>query len=120
MSTTAPPLPAQRAVQISVAILAAAAAVAMLYFGRVFIITMVIAAIIAFLLDPVVTIFVRLRLPRAVASFIVCSIALLILYLLGLGVYTQVSSFMGDLPAYSQRMNDVVDNVATRVDQIEK
>lgn len=120
MSTTAPPLPAQKAGQISVAVLAAAAAVALLYFGRVFLITMAIATIIAFLLDPVVTVFVRMRLPRAVASFIVCSIALLVLYLLGLGVYTQVSSFMGDLPAYSQRMNDIVDNVATRVDQIEK
>ena len=120
MSTTAPPLPSQKAGQLSVAVLAAAAAVALLYFGRVFFITVVFAAIIAFLLDPVVTIFVRMRLPRAVASFIVCSIALLVLYLLGLGVYTQVSSFMGDLPAYSQRMNDIVDNVATRVDQIEK
>jgi len=120
MSTTAPPLPAQKAGQISVAVLAAAAAVALLYFGRVFLITMVVAAIIAFLLDPVVTVFVRMRLPRAVASFIVCSIALLVLYLLGLGVYTEVSSFLDDLPAYSQRMNDIVDNVATRVDQIEK
>jgi len=120
MSTTAPPLPSQKAGQISVAVLAAAAAVALLYFGRVFLITVVFAAIIAFLLDPVVTIFVRMRLPRAVASFIVCSIALLVLYLLGLGVYTQVSSFLGDLPAYSQRMNDIVDNVATRVDQVEK
>jgi predicted PurR-regulated permease PerM len=120
MSTTASPLPAQRAGQLSVAILAAAAAVALLYFGRVFFITVVIAAIIAFLLDPVVTVFVRLRLPRAVASFIVCSITLLVLYFLGLGVYTEVSSFMADLPAYSQRMNDIVDNVATRVDQVEK
>ena len=119
-TTTTPPLPMHKAGQTSIAVLAAAAAVAMLYFGRVFLITVVIAAIIAFLLDPVVTFFVRLRLPRAVASFIVCSIALLILYLLGLGVYTQVSSFMEDLPAYSQRMNDIVDNVATRADQVEK
>ena len=120
MSTTTSPLPAQKAGQISVAVLAAAAAVALLYFGRVFFITVVVAAIIAFLLDPVVTVFVRLRLPRAVASFIVCSIALLILYLMGLAVYSQVSSFLVDLPTYSQRMNDIVDNVATRVDQVEK
>ncbi len=119
MSTTTPPIPAQRAVQISVAVLAAAAAVALLYFGRVFFITVVVAAIIAFLLDPVVTVFVRMRLPRAVASFVVCSITLLVLYLMGLGVYTEVSSFLGDLPTYSQRMNDIVDNVATRVDQVE-
>lgn len=120
MSTTIPPWPAQKAGQTSIAVLAAAAVIALLYFGRVFFITIAIAAIIAFLLDPVVTIFVRMRLPRALASFIVCSIALLVLYLLGLGIYTQVSSFMADMPTYSQRMNDIVDNLATRVDQIEK
>ncbi len=100
--------------------LAFAAAIALLYFGRVFFITVVIACIIAFLLDPMVTAFVKLRLPRAVASFIVCSIALLILYLIGLGLYTQFSGFAEDLPNYSQRMNEIVDNIATRVDQIEK
>jgi predicted PurR-regulated permease PerM len=80
----------------------------------------VIAVIIAFLLDPVVTAFVKLRLPRAVASFIVCSFALLALYLLGLGLYTQFAGFVEDLPNYSQRMNDLVDKVATDVDQISK
>lgn len=115
-----PPLRTVKAGQTSIAILAAAAGIALLYFGRVFFITVVIATIIAFLLDPVVTVFVRLRLPRAVASFIVCAIALLILYLLGLGVYTEVSSFMEDLPTYSQRMNEIVDNVATRADEVEK
>ncbi len=81
---------------------------------------MVVAITIAFLLDPVVTAFVKLRVPRAVASFIVCSSALLILYLLGLGLYSQFSGFVDELPAYSQRMNDMVDNVATRVDDVEK
>ena len=58
-------------------ILAVAAAVALLYFGRVFFITMVVAITIAFLLDPLVTPFLKLRMPRPVASFIVCSVALL-------------------------------------------
>jgi predicted PurR-regulated permease PerM len=118
--TITPPLPAQRAGQTSVTVLAVAAGIALLYYGRVFFITVVIAVIIAFLLDPIVTMFVKLRLPRAVASFIVCSIAVLVLYLFGLGLYTQFAGFVDDLPSYSQRMNDVVDNVATRVDQIEK
>jgi hypothetical protein len=83
----APTLPSQTPVHAGVTLLAIAASVALLYFGRVFFITMVVAITIAFLLDPVVTAFVKLRLPRAVASFIVCSSALLILYLLGLGLY---------------------------------
>jgi predicted PurR-regulated permease PerM len=118
--TPTPKLPIQRQTQAGVTILAVAAAVALLYFGRVFFITMVVAITIAFLLDPLLTPFLKLRMPRAVASFIVCSIALLALYLLGLGLYTQFSGFVEELPAYSQRMNDMVDNVATRVDEVEK
>jgi predicted PurR-regulated permease PerM len=94
--------------------------VALLYFGRVFFITVVIAIIIAFLLDPIVTVFMRLRVPRAVASFIVCTVALLTMYLVALGLYTEFAGFVEDLPLYSQRMNEMVDVVAARVDQFEK
>ena len=120
MSTITPPLPTGKVSQTSVTVLAVAASIALLYFGHIFFITMVIAVTIAFLLDPVVTFFVKLRLPRAVASFIVCSITLLLLYFMGLGLYTELSGFAEELPIYSQRMNDLVDSVATRVDQVEK
>jgi predicted PurR-regulated permease PerM len=120
MSTLTDAPPVHKPAQTSMTVLAIAASIALLYFGRIFFITVVIAVIIAFLLDPVVTAFVRLRLPRAVASFIVCSIALLVLYLMGLGLYTQFSGFVDELPNYSQRMNDLVDKVATNVDQISK
>ncbi|HXA65483.1 MAG TPA: AI-2E family transporter [Bryobacteraceae bacterium] len=120
MSTITPPLPTGKVSQTSVTVLAVAASIALLYFGHIFFITMVIAITIAFLLDPVVTFFVKMRLPRAVASFVVCSITLLLLYFMGLGLYTELSGFAEELPIYSQRMNDLVDNVATRVDQVEK
>src|ERR1700683_3092503 len=122
MSTLTPmlPVPTHKPGQTSLTVLAFAASIALLYFGRVFFITVVIAVIIAFLLDPVVTFFVKMRLPRAVASFIVCTITLLVLYLMGLGLYTELSGFAEELPTYSQRMNDLVDSVATRVDQVEK
>jgi predicted PurR-regulated permease PerM len=100
--------------------LAVAATVALLYFGRVFFITVVVAITIAFLLDPLVTPFLKLRMPRSVASFIVCSVALLLLYLLGLALYTQFAGFVQELPTFSERMNELVDNVATRVDDVEK
>jgi predicted PurR-regulated permease PerM len=122
MSTLTPMLPVQthKPGQTSLTVLAFAASIALLYYGRVFFITVVIAVIIAFLLDPVVTAFVKLRLPRAVASFVVCSISLLGLYLLGFGLFTEFSGFVDALPIYSQRMNEMVDNIATQMDQIEK
>jgi len=50
----------------------------------------------------------------------VCSITLLTLYLMGLALYTEFVTLVDELPAYSQRINDLVDNVATQVDQAEK
>jgi predicted PurR-regulated permease PerM len=120
MTTLQPTLPVQKPANPSVTVLAFAAAIALLYFGRVLLITLIIAVIIAFLLDPVVMAFAKLRLPRPVASFIVCSIALMLVYLLGLGLYTEFSGLVEDLPAYSQRINTLVDTVAARVEEMEK
>jgi predicted PurR-regulated permease PerM len=110
----------RRPANASITILATAAAIALLYFGRIFFVTVLIAIIIAFLLDPLVTLVMKLRLPRAFASFVVCSIALAGLYLIGLGVYTEFANLVADLPAYSQRINALADRVAAKVDEIEK
>lgn len=109
----------QKSLQLGVGILAAGAAIALLYFGRVFFITVIIAAMIAFLLDPLVVFFMKLRMPRGLASFVVCSIALVVLYLAGLGLYLQSQQIADDLPAYGARINEMVDSVATRMESVE-
>ena len=109
----------QTSLQFGVGILAAAAAIALLYFGRVFFVTVIIAAMIAFLLDPLVVFFMKLRMPRGLASFVVCSIALVVLYLAGLGLYLQSQQIAADLPAYGARINEMVDSVATRMEKVE-
>ncbi|MGI8741042.1 MAG: AI-2E family transporter [Bryobacteraceae bacterium] len=120
MTTLSPTLPARKPANLSVTVLAFAACIVLLYFGRVFFITLLVAGIIAFLLDPVVMIFVKLRLPRPVSSFIVCSIALFAVYLAGLGMYTEFAGLAEDLPAYSQRLNTLVDSAAAKIDGMEK
>jgi predicted PurR-regulated permease PerM len=104
---------------MAVSVLATAAAVGLLYVGRVLIITIIVAAIIAFLLEPMVQLFMRLKLPRGLASFLVCSIALMFLYLAGLGVYTETVLMVDDLPAYGARISELVDGAAKRLEQIE-
>ncbi len=109
----------QKSTQFAVRIIAIGASIALLYFGRAFFITVIIASMIAFLLDPMVKIFMKLRLPRGLASFVVCSISLVLLYLAGAGLYTQSVAMLDDLPAYGERINELVDNVATRVERVE-
>ena len=52
--------------------IALAGAAALLYFGQLFLVTLIMAIIIAFILEPFVVALMRIRLPRALASFVVC------------------------------------------------
>ena len=119
MSALIPDLSTRKPASPSVAVLAFAATVALLYYGRIFCITMLISTIIAFLLDPLVSVFVRLRFPRPLASVVVCGITLVMLYFIGLGAWTQIAGLVEDLPNYSDRINTITDAVVTRMDQIE-
>ena len=83
--------------------------IAILYFGRVLFITSLAAVMLAFILEPFVTLLVRIRFPRSLASFVVCAAALSMLYLMGLGAYSQLSGLTEELPKYSQRIGELVD-----------
>lgn len=97
-----------------------AALIALLYVGRLFFITLVTAVILGFMLEPLVGLAMRLRMPRGLASFVVCSLALLGLYLAGLGAYTQASDLVDDLPAYSDRINEMIDRASLELEEMEK
>ena len=118
-----PPTIAKSAVQevrhLSLPVIALGVIVAILYFGRVFLITAMTAVTIAFILEPFVAVLMRVRLPRSVASFVVCSLALLFLYVIGLGAYTQLTGIYGELPKYGQRIADIVDGVQQRIQNME-
>ncbi len=120
MSVLAQSPPSHKQGNPALTLIAVGVVIALLYLGRVLLITLVIAVILAFILDPAVRLFMRMRMPRALASFVVCSAALLLIYLLGLGLYTEASALLDDLPAYSQRISQIVDDAAAKVDQVEK
>jgi len=102
------------------AVVALAGAVALLYFGRGFLITLTAAVIVAFILEPFVSLLIRLRLPRALASFVVCSMSLALVYLVGVGVYVQAEGLVGDLPKYAERASVLTDEVLIRLEALER
>jgi predicted PurR-regulated permease PerM len=101
-------------------VIALGVVVAILYFGRVFFITSLAAVTIAFILEPMVALLMRIRFPRSLASFVVCTLALLLVYLIGIGAYTQLSGLIDDLPKYSQKISEVVESIRQRVDAMEQ
>ena len=106
--------------QLSLPIVAGGIIVAVLYFGQAFFITLICAMVLAFILEPFVVLLMRLRFPRGLASFVVCTLALLFLYIMGMGAYAQLSSLYEELPKYGQRIGDLIDNVQQRLQVAEQ
>jgi predicted PurR-regulated permease PerM len=120
VSVLTPSFSGQRQRNLGTTLISAGVVIALLYYGRDFFVTLITGVTIAFLLEPFVSFLVGFRLPRALASFLVCTAALLALYLAGLGLYTQVVDLMDDLPRYGQRITELVDSVALRLESAEQ
>src|ERR1700678_3537737 len=118
-----PPITTATAVQearhLAMPIVAFCAIVAILYFGRVFFITAIVATTIAFILEPFVGLLVRLRFPRPLASVVVCTIALAFLYVIGMAAETQLVAIYADMPKYGERIGGIVDGIQRRVADLE-
>ena len=120
MALLNPVVPVRRPKSFSSMVVALSLTIGLLYVGRLFLVTLLLSIMVAFILEPAVQAFMRLKVPRGLASFFVCAIALLLLYLAGLGMYTQVAGFIEDLPSYSQRINEIVDSASLKLEQTER
>ncbi len=105
---------------LSRALIAMAALIALLYFGRDFFVTLIISAMFAFILDPVVLLVMKTRAPRGVATAIVIGVALAAVYVLGLMAWSQVATIQRDLPTYSSRVNEIIAATNNRINDVEQ
>src|SRR4051812_11612195 len=94
--------------------------VALLYYGRDFFVTLIVSAIFACILDPVVMLVMKLRIPRPAATGIVIGLALVAVYLLSITVWMQVSKIREDLPTYSSRILEISNKVNDKLTEVEK
>jgi predicted PurR-regulated permease PerM len=92
---------------------------ALLYYGRVLMITSITAVIISFLLDPFVNILVRFRFPRSMAALVVCLLAALVVYAAGVALYIQASGLVEQLPQITQRAAALVDETRDKIERME-
>jgi predicted PurR-regulated permease PerM len=115
-----PPLPAIKSFGIGIGIIAIAAVVALLYYGRAFFVTLIISAVVAFILDPAVLVVMKLRMPRPAATAIVILISFFGLYMLGVLAWAQLSTLAEDMPTYTSRVNELLDKASERLDALEK
>lgn len=91
--------------RLLVGLLIGAILIAALYLGRALLIPIALAVFFGFLLDPAVRRLHRWKVPRAIAVFLVVSVALGALAGVGVFVTSQLTGLSKDLPAYQSTIS---------------
>jgi predicted PurR-regulated permease PerM len=103
----------------ALSIIAAGVVIAILYWARIVFVTAMLSVIVALILEPFVSLLVKARLPRGIASFVVCLVAVLVLYFSGLAAYNQMSSIASDVPAFKEHLSALIANVSDKIQNFE-
>jgi predicted PurR-regulated permease PerM len=99
---------------------ALAAAVALLYFGRVLWITFAFALFLALAMRPFVSLLERARVPRVLAILLLLFVLIGAVVLLVINVAGQINQFYTDYPRYQTRLKDVLTQVQEFVKNLQQ
>ena len=115
-SAVAAPTGSPRAVGFTIVSLASA--VALLYYGRLFFITVIFALFLAFAMRPFVSLLERARVPRVLAILLLLFVLIGALVLLFINVTAQLNEFYGDLPRYQARIKELLSQLTDFVNTL--
>ena len=110
----------QAVANLSVHIMAVAIVFASVYFASSIVITLVVAALIAFTLEPAVVLLERVRVPRWLGSLVMVLLALAVVYVIGYLIYDRAVAFMQDLPKLSARLKQLVAHIQLTTKNIQQ
>ena len=100
-------------------VIAIAAAVGLIYLLKLVLVTILVSALLAFALDPLVVALARIRVPRALGS----AIAVLLLIALSLALtfffYSRAIDFLNELPRFSAMIHDNLQKLQAEAEKIE-
>ncbi len=102
----------------SLRIIATAIVLFCLYYASSIFISLICAMFIAFVLDPGVKLFERLRIPRWVGALAMILVSLAAVYLAIYLIYDRAAALIGDLPAYAARLRQIVSHLEVTIRNI--
>jgi predicted PurR-regulated permease PerM len=107
------------AASASARIIAAGIVIAFCYFASTILMTLIVAVLMAYFLDPVVTWMESWHMPRALGSLIVVLVTLALIAVLGWTLVDRVDQFGQDWPQYRQPLRSSILVVEQRLSSLE-
>jgi len=104
---------------VSARIIAAGMVIAFCYFASTILVTLLVAVLLAYFLDPVVTWLERWRIPRALGSLLMVLFTLVLLAFLGWSLVERVDQFSRDWPKYRAPLRAVSSDFDRRLESLE-
>ncbi|MBI2678401.1 MAG: AI-2E family transporter [Candidatus Koribacter versatilis] len=101
-------------------LLATIAVFAVAYLAKLVLVTLLLSVLLAFMLEPAVSLLERTRMPRAVATGIVMLVIAILLYLGGYYIYGKTMAFIDELPKYSQKVRKIADEYREKAKKLEQ
>jgi predicted PurR-regulated permease PerM len=101
-------------------ILAAAVILAVCYIAKLVLVTLLFSILLAFMLEPVVNLLEKARLPRAAGAFLAVLFMLALMYAGSYFLYGKAMSFVHELPKYSDRIRSHLAHFREQTTELEK
>jgi len=105
---------------IAQAVIATGVILAICYFAKPVWVTLMISALIAFMLEPLVLLLTRYRTPRALASLLALLFLFGVIYAVGYFSYSRVTAFVNEVPHYASRIRSTFARFERQTKQLEQ
>jgi predicted PurR-regulated permease PerM len=109
-----------RAGAIAQIIVGATVVLAICYVAKLVLITLLVSILLAFMLDPLVSLLERVRIPRAAGAILAVLVLLAAIYGGSYFLYGRAVSFVHELPKYSEKIRGVFAHVRQQTSDFEK
>jgi predicted PurR-regulated permease PerM len=98
--------------------MAVGALLAFCWAAKPVLITLLVAVMLAFLLEPIARVLQRIRVPNTLASFLAVVLMIAVIYGAGALAIGQAREFLGNLPEYSRHVREAVRSLSRQTEQI--
>jgi len=104
---------------VSARIIAAGIVIAFCYWASSVLVTLLVAVLLAYFLDPLVNWLENFRIPRALGSLAVVLVTIAVLFMVAWSLVERIDQFGADWPTYRKPLRAAVDAISKKAESVE-